>query len=148
MGTMQTRYEALGVTAFALVGDAGREGGGVCASLQGGEGDTEGAQHGLSFQHLAYATGGGVGSICVDNYGPFVTTMADRVVGGSVSFPLHGYPIVSSLRVAVDGALLWRNRDSGWSYDSAANGVVLHGIPLRHDSNIAVAYLMWLESEG
>ena len=181
------------VAAFALVGDAGLANAGACKPLatctmddcvrysgdtciQCGENDdkwntndttaTDGAEHGLSYIHLARFLStvyrdengimqtdgkeGGYASICSSNYAISVNSIFEDLTSRTSPIPLKGYPIPSTLRVAIiqDGKAVELNRDNaqnGWRYDALQNAVIVTGAQnIKDGANIALSYNIWV----
>lgn len=138
------------VAAFAIVGDPGRDNGGVCEPL-----DLEdpaavtGAVFGVSYIEAARALGGAESSICTDDLRPAIEAIVRRAVGAAAAYPLAKLPISSSIRVAVDGQLIPRSTTAGWNYDADQNAIVFYGNTRpTADSQIAVSYLLWKRRDG
>ena len=123
-----------------------------------------GANYGLSYIHLARFLStvdegkeGGFASICSTSYETTIKSIFDDVSGRVASHTLQGYPISSTIRVAVMKAggqvvELTRGASSrGFSYDASQNAVVFTGISdlnLDKDDWFAISYDMWSLNEG
>jgi archaellum component FlaF (FlaF/FlaG flagellin family) len=79
------------------------------------------------YMELADATSGTKNSLC-SNFDQVLnnisTTIASQIVA---TFHLSRTPVVSSIRVLIDGVLIAQDSAEGWSYDSATNSVSVHG---------------------
>lgn len=136
-------YAALGVKGYAIVGDQGKDAGGVCELLDTSNfSATEGAEPGNSYIKAAEALGGAVASICSDNLSATVQRIIDDTIGMASSYPLKGYPITSSIRVAIGEEVIPRG-DPGWSYNADTNSIVFFGLPFTSVENMTIAYLLW-----
>lgn len=86
-----------------------------------------GRKVGTRYMQLADLTGGTKNSLC-QNFDLILnnisTTIASQIVA---NFVLSRTPIVTSLRILIDGILIQEDSDNGWSYDSASNSVSIHG---------------------
>jgi len=102
-----------------------------------------GGQPGVAYEEVAERMRGVATSIC--GVGAREWGFSGEPLAGD--YRLSGYPIVPSLRVAVDGALLPRSRAEGWDYRTSDNAIDFHGVTLTHESTISVAYLMWEPAE-
>lgn len=152
-----------GVAAFALVGD-NKALNGFCEELGTDAGASEGADYGLSYIHaarfLSYEDGkgkeGGYASICNTNYEQVVNSILEDAIGRVASHPLKGYPISSTIRVAVscpnkEAFELKRGADKdGWNYDASQNAIVFSNLALgdTKDCNISIAFVIWTENKG
>lgn len=86
-----------------------------------------GRKIGTRYMQLADATLGTKNSLC-SNFDAVLnnisTTIASQIVA---TFHLSRTPVESSIRVLVDGILIPKDSDNGWSYDSVENNVSIHG---------------------
>ena len=158
-----------GIAAFALVGDVGKEKNGACTELGADAGATEGANYGLSYIHLARYLGalddegtfkgksGGFGSICNTNYETTVNAIFEDVQGRVASHPLRGYPISSTIRVAIahNGSvteLVRKKKKNGWNYDASQNAIVFTGMNEfgadLSEYEVAISYVIWKKNAG
>lgn len=166
-----------GIAGFAIVGDD-KETGGSCEVLIGG--DVEGADYGydyiLTARYLSTfqkqpdsdmyidaegnynMTGpeGGFASICNKNYAEIVNSIMTDAIGRVASHNLKGYPISSTIRVALknpgdDAAkLLTRGASkNGWQYDASQNAITLSGVEgAESKSYLAISYVLWKFNAG
>lgn len=122
-----------------------------------------GADYGLSYIHFARFlsklndTGnngneGGYGSVCNTSYENTVDAIFKDVLGRVSAHSLKGYPVSSSIRVAItklDGTAVELERGAttmGWDYDASQNAIVFNGIDpsvVGDDDYIAIAYNLW-----
>ena len=165
-----------GIAGFALVGDDfGSDG--SCKELI--EGKTDGADYGydyiLTARYLSTfqkysdtdtyinADGnynmsgqeGGFASICNTNYSEIVNNIMTDAIGRVASHNLKGYPISSTIRVALvnpgdeEATLLERGAaTNGWQYNSAQNSITLSGVTASSDAYLAISYVLWKVNEG
>ena len=150
-----------GVAAFALVGDDGTS----CKPLGNNPGDTVGANFGIGYIHFARflsalddggefsGKNGGSGSICNTSYQMTIDSIFEDVRGRIASHPLRGYPISSTIRVAVyhdnDVIVLKRGeKKNGWDYDSSQNAIVFTGVNFTDTDEIAISYVVWSVDAG
>lgn len=93
-----------------------------------GEEDVFGAEadFGERYIDLVQETGGLFESICNADLAPFVEQLALRLTGLRRIFPLSAPPLVSSIRVLVDGRVVPQGA-SGWTWDAAERAVVFEG---------------------
>lgn len=76
-----------------------------------------------SYATLAAARGGAIGDLCASDWTPaFEAFAALPATNTEVRYPLEELPVASSIAVTVDAAPY-----TGWSYDAAANDVVIAG---------------------
>jgi len=148
IGGYISRYKALSAIGFAIVGDVGNEFGGVCQGLPATGSAIVGAQYGQSYVEVANATEGAVGIICNDDLQDTIDAIIRVAIAMASEYQLVGYPISSSIRVAVDGHVIPRSHTSGWNYDVTTNSIVFFGVNITLESRISVAYLMWVRQDG
>jgi hypothetical protein len=90
---------------------------------------------------LATQTNGVLGDICQADFGPSMAAMADRITLLSTQYYLSRVPILSSIRVNIDGVAIQESSTDGWTYDSAANSIQFHGTATpAQGANIVVNY--------
>ena len=160
-----TEYQKYNTVAFALVGDIGKENGGFCIPLEDRDDAKDGANYGLSYilaARLISGTNentdkkeGGFGSVCNDAYSTTVSSILEDAVGRVSNYTLKGYPISSTIRVAVttkNGTIeLERSSELGWQYDASQNSIVLYGmneLGIESGNPMAIAYVIWQENKG
>ncbi len=156
-----------GIAAFAIVGDIGVENNGTCQALGEDVSSVNGANYGLSYIHLAKFLGaldedgqftgktGASGCICNTEYSETINQIFEDVQGRVASHPLRGYPISSTIRVAVaksDGNIVELTRGAstnGWRYDESQNAITFNGLTgVQGDDEIAISYVIWSKDEG
>ncbi len=95
------------------------------------------ASAGQRYAVIAEATNGSVGSICNNNFGPFLQNIGNRAFGLRVEFFLSRAAEPATVEVRVNG----EDRPMGWSYDEAANAVFfeIDSVPQPGDS-IEISY--------
>ena len=138
----------------------GKEGIG-CFSCEGEYEDSSqaviGADYGLSYIHMARFLSkdkeGGFASICNDKYTRSIDSIFEDVAGRVASHPLKGYPIASTIRVAVKSGgkvkeLTRGAASDGWSYDASQNAIVFSGANIKKDDYITISYVLWKKNEG
>lgn len=125
----------------------------------------DGANYGLSYIHLARYLStftddgkndgkeGGFGSICNTQYETTISSIVQDVTGRIASHPLKGYPISSTIKVAVSkknsATVLTRGATTnGWSYDASQNAIIFSGITADSTDRIAISYVIWSENKG
>jgi len=136
-------YQELEVTAFAIVGDTpdgciaeDRETGGVAE------------EPGRGYIQLAYATGGGFGSICSADLSEPIDSILRSAFAVASSYRLEPIPITHTIRVVVDSEVVERDPFNGFDYDAAAQKLVFYGTARPEvDSEIIVSYQYWLDQE-
>lgn len=116
-----------------------------------------GADYGLSYIHMARFLSnekeGGFASICNTSFETSIDAIFEDVAGRVASHPLKGYPIASTIRVAVKSGgkakELTRGASSdGWSYDASQNAIVFSGANIKKDDYIAISYVIWKKNNG
>ena len=78
------------------------------------------------YMQIADLTGGVKGSLCGD-FGNTLSLISDSILELSSAFQLSREPVISTLRVVVDGAVVPNDISNGWTYDSATMTVTFHG---------------------
>lgn len=76
---------------------------------------------------LVSQTNGVIGDICQADFGPSMAQMSDKIAMLSSRFFLSKQPIVSTISVRVNGAVVPNDGTNGWTYDATANAVVFWG---------------------
>jgi len=144
------RYSAHGAKTYAIVGDDGINAGGACELLDTtDQSAVDGAEPGRTYREVANELGGATASICNEDLSTTIEAIIRDALNVASSYELSGYPISSSIRVAVDGELVDRSRTNGWNYDWNNNAIVFFGDALpTAQSEISVAYLLWLKQGG
>ena len=94
----------------------------ACMTLLGG-----GRKVATRYTQLSQMTGGSQNSLCA----PFDASLDNisTTVAGQVTavFRLDKKPIVSSIRVIIDGIVIPESLAEGWSYDSVKNQITVNG---------------------
>ncbi len=86
-----------------------------------------GRKIGTRYMDLADATGGSKNSIC-STFDTVLNNISTHIAEQiKAQFFLTRTPIVSSLRVIIEGVLIPQDATNGWTYDSASNSVSVHG---------------------
>lgn len=95
------------------------------------------ADAGRRYAEVCNATGGTVGSICANDFGPFLQNIGNRAFGLRVEFFLSRVAEPATVEVRVNG----RDLPTGWSYDPNTNSVVfdVNSVPQPGDE-IEVEY--------
>ena len=116
-----------------------------------------GAEYGLSYIHMARFLSnkkeGGFASICNPNLESSIHTIFEDVAGRVAAHPLKGYPIASTIRVAVksDGETKELTRGAstdGWFYDASQNAIIFNGVNIKKEDYIAISYTIWKKTVG
>ncbi len=90
---------------------------------------------------LATQTNGVLGDICQADFGPSMAAMADRITLLSTQYYLDRVPVLSSIRVIIDGVAVPESSTNGWTYDAAANSIQFYGSAIpQQGANIIVNY--------
>lgn len=102
---------------------------------------------------LARDTGGAVSSICSNNYGAFLTQLADRTAASASPYEFSPMPISSSLAVYVNGTAVERTANpaagtTGYLYDAASNRLTFTGQQPPVGAQIFVNYMAFPDSSG
>lgn len=86
-----------------------------------------GRKIGQRYIELADATGGTKNSLC-QNFDLILNNISDAIASQIVAqFALARQPILTSIRVTVDGVLISEDSVNGWSYDVPTNSVRIQG---------------------
>ena len=83
------------------------------------------AEVGERYLHVSAATGGLEQSICAADFGPFVDELATRLAALRRVFPLSAPPVLSSIRVRIDGVLVPESTTNGWSLRADGRSIEL-----------------------
>lgn len=93
---------------------------------------------GYRYMQIADLTGGSKNSLCV----PFDTTLdsisAQIEEQGSAVFPLVKRPIVTTIKLTVDGIIVPQSDTNGWSYHAEANVVRVNGAQYKPNNGSEV----------
>lgn len=86
-----------------------------------------GRKIGQRYIDLADQTGGTKNSLC-QNFDLILNNISDAIASQIVAqFTLNRQPIVTSIRVVVDGVMINEDSVNGWSYDAASNSIRIQG---------------------
>jgi hypothetical protein len=111
----------------------------TCISQLNTDGFTE-RKTGQRYSQLVGLTGGVKGSLCSD-FGNTLQLISDSIIELSASFQLSRAPVVSSIRVLVDGVVVPMDTVNGWTYDTATNTLTFHGTTVPGaNSNIQILF--------
>ncbi len=82
---------------------------------------------GKRYMDIAGKTDGELGSVCDVSYAHALEAIQKKIVELGTQFYLTGVPVVSTIRVGVNGAVIPQDSLNGWTYNAAANSIVFHG---------------------
>lgn len=86
-----------------------------------------GRKIGQRYMDLATATGGSKNSIC-NTFDTILNNISTEIANQiKAQFILTRTPVLSSVRVIVDGILIPQDAVNGWTYDSVTNSISIHG---------------------
>ena len=85
---------------------------------------------GQRYMDIASQTNGTVGSLCDANFSQTLTKIQENILELSSQFFLQRAPIVSSITVAVNSAVIAQDPVNGWTYNSVSNAIVFHGFSI------------------
>lgn len=86
-----------------------------------------GRKIGQRYMQLADATGGSKNSLCT-NFNTILNSISNQIANQiKAQFFLTRTPILSSIRVIIEGLVVPENATNGWTYDSVTNSVSIHG---------------------
>lgn len=86
-----------------------------------------GRKIGTRYMELADATGGSKNSIC-NGFDSVLNNISLQIADQiKAQFFLTRIPILTSIRVIIEGILIPKNAINGWTYDVATNSVSVHG---------------------
>ena len=91
---------------------------GGCSSV-----DAE-AGPGQRYADAVNALSGVFGSICAEDFGPILDQLGATISGLATGFPTQYQPVVDSITVKVDGAVIPQDPFNGWTWNTAIGGVV------------------------
>lgn len=105
---------------------------------------TAAADPGLRYVEAQTTTGGIRASICDPDMDAMLSRVAHAVLGLETTFPLTALPVLDSMEVYVDSALIPRRDVDGWAYDAVDNAVVFSGwaVP-QAGATIEIRYWDW-----
>lgn len=81
---------------------------------------------GTRYMDLVKATGGTVGSLC-SSFANTLSSISDSIVNYSSVFPLTRVPLVETIRIHINGALIPNDEVNGWTYRASDNSIWFHG---------------------
>jgi hypothetical protein len=84
---------------------------------------------GVRYMSIADKTKGTKASICND-FATELLAIQQNILELSTKFQLDRKPIVSSIRVTVNGASVPQDATNGWTYDATTNSIIFHGTAL------------------
>ena len=86
-------------------------------------------------------THGYKGSLC-DNFSDVLSGISDLIIEKTTSYKLDRQPLVSTIRVSINGQSIPRSPENGWTYDSAQKLISFHGsaIPAQEDDKVSVRF--------
>jgi hypothetical protein len=90
---------------------------------------------GQRYISLANSTKGTLASIC-SNYATSLLAIQQKILELSTAFHLDRTPIVSSIKVSVDGVSINEDSTNGWTYDATANSIFFHGTALPQQGSV------------
>lgn len=95
---------------------------------------------GQRYMDFANATNGVLGSIC-GSFAANLLQIQEKILELGTQFYLDRAPIVSSIRVFVNGSVVTENALNGWTYNAIANSIVFHGAAVPpSNASIQVAF--------
>lgn len=96
---------------------------------------------GTRYISLAEASGGVSESICDANFLRALTNVRSRIFERLTEFALDRLPVVSSIKVVVNGVVVPNSETNGWSYRASANSIRFHGTAIpAAGARIAVTF--------
>jgi hypothetical protein len=86
-------------------------------------------------------SGGQFESICEEDFGPVLSSLALGATGMSNHFELSDFPALDSLVVWVDEARIHERPENGWQYRAGDNSIVMDGMAIpRPGQKVKVEY--------
>ncbi|MGZ3743880.1 MAG: hypothetical protein ACXWRE_05800 [Pseudobdellovibrionaceae bacterium] len=82
---------------------------------------------GQRYIDMVNKTNGVLGSICDASYANSLSSIQQKILELSTQFPLARTPVVSSIKVSVDGNLISQDPTNGWTYEATSNSIMFHG---------------------
>lgn len=82
---------------------------------------------GARYIELANISGGVAESICYSDFSSYVNQVTTRLMSVLSEYKLENTPILDSLRVYKNNALVRKDKQNGWSYNETRNSVQFHG---------------------
>ncbi|MCB0348352.1 MAG: VWA domain-containing protein [Bdellovibrionales bacterium] len=94
------------------------------------------AMIGTRMMDMASSTDGVQGSICDTNFSASLNLIQQQISELSTQFYLSRVPIVSTIKVKVNGSTVAKNNTNGWDYIESTNSVKFYGsaVPAEGDS--------------
>lgn len=97
---------------------------------------------GQRYLQMVNATNGTAGSICDASYANALNSIQAKIAELSTQFFLDKTPLVSSISVKVNGAVIANDASNGWTYNSTTNSIVFHGSAVPpQNATIAIDYV-------
>lgn len=97
---------------------------------------------GYRYMDVATATGGSKTSIC-DDFSTTLDQISTTIANQTKSeFFLKQKPIVSTIRVVIDGSVVPQSNTNGWSYDAVKNSIKINGssYPIVDGTQISIVF--------
>lgn len=94
----------------------------TCKAAEWGE-----SEPGYHYIDLANASGGSSESICDADFRRALSGVRARVLEMSTEFPLDRKPLVSTIKVIVNGVTVPNSETNGWTYRPSGNSIRFHG---------------------
>lgn len=100
-------------------------------------------EDGLAFINLANKSGGGISSICNDNFAEAIANIQGRILSVLTEYYFRKDPLVSSIKVYIDGVQIPNDPTNGWTYfDTPKPRIRFNGTAIPPiGSNIVVDFL-------
>jgi hypothetical protein len=102
------------------------------------------ADAGVRYDEAVRASGGRRESICSQDIDGALARVALAVLGLDDTFYLSDVPVLSSMEVRVDDALVPQRDNDGWRYDPGINAVIFDGLAVPPPgAGISIEYYDW-----
>jgi hypothetical protein len=82
---------------------------------------------GKRYMELANMTNGALGSVCDSSFANSLADIQQRIIELQSQFYLGNQPVVSTIKIIVDGVLIPADVNNGWTYDPTNNSITFHG---------------------
>jgi len=92
---------------------------------------------GQRYGQITDATEGVKGSVC-GNFAQTLESIQSKIAELSTQFYLNRQPVVSSIKVVVNGAEIFQNSTNGWSYNTTSNSVRFHGTAIPPQGSVII----------
>lgn len=90
------------------------------------------------YMELAATTGGTKNSLC-NSFATVLDNISSSIAAQTqAEFQLNKKPIISSIRVVIDGVLVPQSSTNGWSYDSTTNKIKINGSTYQPKSGSSI----------